>query len=104
MAVKVNHWVGGFAVLGAVGGVLGARQAGKEQFLGRDAGDWMWFHKSCGLLTGMVLLPRLAMRLSTRAPAHLPGPAIVQYLGTLNHLALYGFVSSMAGTGIAMGY
>lgn len=103
--VKVMHWVMGFSVSGAVGSVMAAQQAGKEQFLGQSRGQWMWFHKSCGLLAGMLLLPRVGLRLASKAPPHIPTPIPGSaYLAEASHWALYGFMATMAGTGITMGY
>ena len=48
-------------LVGCVGTVLKAQQAPKE-----EKGKWMFRHKSLGLLTGMVVAPRLAYRVLNR--------------------------------------
>lgn len=48
-------------LVGCVGTVLKAQQAPKE-----EKGKWMFRHKSLGLLTGMVVAPRLAYRVFNR--------------------------------------
>ena len=44
--------------MGCVGTVLKAQDAPKA-----EKGDWMFRHKSLGLLTGMIVAPRFAYRL-----------------------------------------
>lgn len=56
----------------------------------------MFYHKSFGLLSGALLVPRVAAALLTpRPPA---GPSAV------GHALLYGFTAVLAMSGIAMGY
>jgi cytochrome b561 len=56
-AASYFHWMVAIPLVGCVGTVLKAQDAPKE-----DKGKWMWRHKSLGLLTGMVVAPRLAYR------------------------------------------
>lgn len=58
IAASYYHWMVAIPLIGAVGTVLKAQQAPKE-----EKGDWMFRHKSLGLLTGMMVAPRLAYRL-----------------------------------------
>lgn len=46
-SVSTMHWLSGPAMIGCVGCVLAAQNAEKK-----DKGDWMFRHKSLGLLTG----------------------------------------------------
>ena len=43
--------------MGCVATVLKAQEAPKE-----EKGKWMWRHKSLGLLTGIIVAPRVAYR------------------------------------------
>lgn len=98
------HWVVAVPLLGTVGTVLYSQQVPKE-----EKGIWMFRHKSLGLLTGLVVAPRFAYRLVSARSAynviHLPGNAAWENsAGGASHLALYGFMTVMPATGIAMGY
>lgn len=103
MAASYFHWIVALPLLGSVGAVLKAQQAPKE-----EKGIWMYRHKSLGLLTGMVVAPRFAYRLLARSSykvQDLPGTAgIENTLAKLGHFGLYGFMTIMPATGIAMGY
>jgi len=65
-------------------------------------------HKSLGLLTGIVVAPRFAYRMlnfSKHLLRPLSGSGPVEHtLGNFSHLALYGFMTIMPASGIAMGY
>jgi cytochrome b561 len=65
----------------------------------------MFYHKSFGALAMAVLVPRLGIRLATRAkiPAAPEGHFIEQMAGKVSHLALYGFIIALPVTGVAMG-
>lgn len=93
------HWATGGALIGCVATVLQAQQA-----KGKAKGDLMFMHKSLGLLSGMLVAPRLALRLSSKFPGHVPGPAWEQFAASASHYALYGWMLVMPVTGIAMGY
>ena len=68
----------------------------------------MFTHKSLGLLTGMLVAPRIAHRLLCRSEynvAELAGNSSLENMvGKAAHYAMYGFMAVMPGTGIAMGY
>lgn len=86
-------------LIGSIGCVLQAQQAPKE-----EKGKWMFRHKSLGLLTGIILGPRLVVKLMSKSPVPLAGSSVVEgWLAKANHFALYGFTTTMASTGIAMG-
>lgn len=104
--VKFFHWVVGIPVLAAVGTVLAAQQCTKEspKFLNAGKGEWMWRHKSMGLLVGLLMPLRLGMRLASRAagklPGHVPGtPPVLSWAGDITHWALYGFLLVMPVSG-----
>jgi cytochrome b561 len=69
---------------------------------------WMHRHKSLGLLTGMIVLPRVAYRLGSAAAykvRNIPGvDGLEHQAASITHYALYGFMTIMPATGIAMGY
>lgn len=95
------HWITAGTMIGCVGTVLQAQQAPKE-----EKGDWMFRHKSLGLLTGILVAPRLAYRLTSSAynvRALEGNSAFENVLGNASHLFLYGFMTIMPATGIAMG-
>lgn len=55
------HWFAAVPMIGCVGTVLKAQQSPKE-----DKPKLMNLHKSLGLLTGMIVAPRLAYRIFNR--------------------------------------
>jgi cytochrome b561 len=83
--------------------VLKAQAAPKE-----DKGMWMHRHKSLGLLTGMLVAPRVVYRLLSRSSynvEHLQGSAAWEvFAGKAGHYLLYGFITVMPASGIVMGY
>mmetsp|Transcript_623 Transcript_623/g.1761 ORF Transcript_623/g.1761 Transcript_623/m.1761 type:complete len:189 (-) Transcript_623:309-875(-) len=97
------HWAVAFPMMGCVGSVLQAQAAPKE-----DKGRLMHLHKSLGLLTGMLVAPRLGYRLLNRQAYNVEKIAgthsIEDTLGRLGHYALYGFMTVMPVSGILMGY
>ena len=101
--MQVNHAVGGAAVVACVGTVLQA-QGSK----GQAKGDLMFWHKSFGLLSAVLLGPRLAARLVQAMPRAAPavglGPAALERgLAAATHYGLYGGLLLMPATGIVMG-
>jgi 1,2-dihydroxy-3-keto-5-methylthiopentene dioxygenase len=103
LAASWFHWAVAVPMIGCVGTVLKAQQAPKE-----EKGIWMFRHKSLGLLTGMIVAPRVAYRVASSAGYKvmgLPGSAVwEQQAAGLGHYALYGFMTVMPTTGILMGY
>jgi 1,2-dihydroxy-3-keto-5-methylthiopentene dioxygenase len=97
------HWAAAVPMIGCVGCVLKA-----QEVKGPEKGTWMHRHKSLGLLTGMIVAPRIAYRLFSRSSygvEALPGSSKVEHLlGNISHAALYGFMVIMPASGIAMGY
>eukprot|EP00581_Thalassiosira_minuscula_P007551 CAMPEP_0183703770 /NCGR_PEP_ID=MMETSP0737-20130205/1386_1 /TAXON_ID=385413 /ORGANISM="Thalassiosira miniscula, Strain CCMP1093" /LENGTH=181 /DNA_ID=CAMNT_0025930567 /DNA_START=203 /DNA_END=748 /DNA_ORIENTATION=- len=103
VAASYYHWLVAAPLMGSVASVLICQQSPKE-----EKGKWMWRHKSLGLLTGLVVAPRLGYRLMNAAKykvGHLPGTGTLEgYAADASHMALYGFMTIMPATGIAMGY
>lgn len=103
IAASYFHWLAAAPLVGSIGCVLICQQSPKE-----EKGKWMYRHKSLGLLTGLVVAPRLGYRLLNSAKykvGHVPGTGPVEgKLADASHLALYGFMTLMPATGIAMGY
>jgi len=68
----------------------------------------MFRHKSLGLLAGLVMVPRLAIKLGSTAPSHaasmFTGTATLeQLLAKASHYGLYAFGIIMPATGVVMG-
>ena len=68
-------------------------------------GKWMFRHKSLGLLTGMLAVPRLIAKLTSPSVAGLAGDTkAIQILARVSHGSLYAFMGIMSVSGILMGY
>uniref|UniRef100_A0A7S2YPH7 Cytochrome b561 bacterial/Ni-hydrogenase domain-containing protein n=1 Tax=Entomoneis paludosa TaxID=265537 RepID=A0A7S2YPH7_9STRA len=97
------HWAVAIPTIGCVGCVMKAQDSPKS-----EKGKWMYRHKSLGLLTGMIVAPRLGYRLLSRSSYNvleLKGNSSAEnFLGKAGHYLLYGFMTVMPATGIAMGY
>eukprot|EP00808_Paulinella_micropora_P017614 g26007.t1 len=107
--VAVMHWLVAPTMIGTVGAVIIAQGLDKSHHdYKEDYGRWMWRHKSLGLLTGMLVVPRLVTRLAlnSKLPASLPGllGSAQESVVYASHAALYGFMIVMPATGVAMGY
>jgi len=89
--------------MGSVASVLICQQSPKE-----EKGKWMWRHKSLGLLTGMIVAPRIGYRLMNAAKYKVGHPTgtgpIEGAAADVSHMALYAFMTIMPASGIAMGY
>jgi cytochrome b561 len=99
------HWLVAAPLIGSVACVLKAQDTPKEEKKEKMA--WMWRHKSLGVLTGIVVLPRAGYRLFNAAKyniRHMPGEGpVVAAAGKVSHLGLYAFMTIMPLTGIGMG-
>ncbi|KNC86665.1 hypothetical protein SARC_01202 [Sphaeroforma arctica JP610] len=98
-AMSYMHWLTVPAVLGCVGTVLYA-----QTLKGKPRGNMMFWHKSLGLLTGIIAAPRVAVMLTSRKPAAFNTNSIKAALAAATHYGLYGFLIIMPATGVAMGY
>jgi cytochrome b561 len=103
IAASYYHWLVAAPLVGSVASVLICQQSPKE-----EKGKWMFRHKSLGLLTGLIVAPRLGYRVFAAAKYKVGHPTgtgpIEGRLADVSHLALYGFMTIMPATGIAMGY
>jgi len=104
VAASYYHWLVAAPLMGSVGCVLKCQQSPKE-----EKGKWMWRHKSLGLLTGIIVAPRLGYRLINAAQfksvGHPVGTGPIEgKLADASHAALYAFMTIMPISGIAMGY
>mmetsp|Transcript_18324 Transcript_18324/g.38332 ORF Transcript_18324/g.38332 Transcript_18324/m.38332 type:complete len:184 (-) Transcript_18324:125-676(-) len=97
------HWAVAAPLMGSIASVLICQQSPKS-----EKGKWMFRHKSLGLLTGLVVAPRLGYRLFNSAGykvGHVPGTGPIEgKLADFSHVALYAFMTIMPASGIAMGY
>lgn len=104
-AATYYHWAVAVPLISSVACVLKAIDTPKEQ--AKEKGEWMWYHKSLGCLTGMIVLPRVGYRLFSKATFNLrelPGTGTVTpILSKIVHYGLYGFMTIMPLSGIAMG-
>jgi cytochrome b561 len=98
-AMQVFHWTVGGSIVACIGLVQVA-----QYYKGKTKMQMMYYHKSFGLLAGMLVVPRLAVRATSMVPVHPPGPKWEILAGTISHYALYGFMVWMPFTGILMGY
>ena len=98
--VQAMHWAMGGAVMGCV---LFVQLAQNTKDKGKK-GEYMFLHKSCGTLAAGLLVPRLAVRMLTKAPPAFSNNMLERALGMASHGAMYGFLILMPVTGVAMGY
>jgi cytochrome b561 len=104
IAASYYHWLVAIPLMGSIGSVLKCQQSPKE-----EKGKWMFRHKSLGLLTGLIVAPRLGYRVmnaaSYRNVSHPVGSGPIENaVANVSHIALYAFMTIMPATGIAMGY
>lgn len=104
-AASYYHWMVAAPLVGSIACVLKAQYTPKEEK--KEKMMWMWRHKSLGVLTGLVVLPRVGYRLFNAAKYRirdLPGEGpIIGAAGKAGHLGLYAFMTIMPVSGIAMG-
>lgn len=62
VAASYFHWIVAAPMITSIGCVLKAQQSPKE-----EKGLWIFRHKSFGLLTGMLVAPRIGYRLYNAA-------------------------------------
>mmetsp|Transcript_2044 Transcript_2044/g.3593 ORF Transcript_2044/g.3593 Transcript_2044/m.3593 type:complete len:215 (-) Transcript_2044:328-972(-) len=98
-AMQFIHWTMGGSLIACVGFVQAAQYT-----KGKEKGRMMFLHKSFGVLAAGMLLPRVALRLGSALPKHIPGPSWETMSANLMHWALYGFMIVMPASGVAMGY
>ncbi|XP_063934402.1 uncharacterized protein LOC135146171 [Zophobas morio] len=92
------HWLTAPALIGTVGAVLYS-----QQLKGKERGNVLFLHKSLGLLTAFIAIPRIIGSLTSQHPESFK-KGILGTAGKLNHLFLYIFLVVMPSSGILMGY
>jgi 1,2-dihydroxy-3-keto-5-methylthiopentene dioxygenase len=99
-ALSLFHWAVGLSMIGSIGAVLQA-----QQVKGKEKGVWMFRHKSLGLLAGILVAPRVLLRVGSKIPGPMKEWSSVQTMASkAGHAAMYAFMLVMPATGIAMGY
>lgn len=99
------HWFTALGFFVTIAAVKGQQYTPKDSTLaGLNKGEWMWWHKSFGISMLGLAIPRVLLRLVTRAPEHIAGPWIYKKFASLGHVAMYGFALGMPITGGIMGY
>eukprot|EP01040_Poterioochromonas_malhamensis_P006313 gene6313-6795_t len=99
-SVQFFHWTMGGSLVAAVGFVLAAQNT-KDK---KEKGDYMFYHKSFGLLAFGLLGPRLLVRLTSKVPGAVVGANAVEAVaGKLGHLAMYSFAIFLPVSGVVMG-
>jgi len=106
IAASTFHWAVAIPMIGSIGSVLKCQSLPKGH---PDKGKWMYRHKSLGLLSGMIVAPRVAYRVMARLSAYRVQPLVgsaewEHKAGSAGHALLYAFMTVMPATGIAMGY
>ena len=113
-SIKILHWVMGAAMLTCMGTVKLSQWTTADTWWngyvsakgtkGATKGALMMIHKSTAVLVAAMIVPRVLLRMVTKAPTPLEGPALEHFAANVSHTALYGFMLAMPATGIAMGY
>ena len=98
--LRYLHWLIAGGTLGAFATVQLAQRAPP----GKTKGDYMFLHKSLGLLVLGLTAPRLAVRLTSAIPAAVPGSFLEQTAASAGHALMYAFLIGMPATGFVMGY
>jgi 1,2-dihydroxy-3-keto-5-methylthiopentene dioxygenase len=70
----------------------------------KKKGQYMFYHKSFGLLMMGMIFPRVALRLRSTVPSPPPGSVMEQFAGKLSHFALYTGMIVLPISGVLMGY
>ena len=93
-AVAWMHWLGAAGMVFLMGSALIAQQIPTDETAteAQKAQRWsvMKLHESVGMCMLFLLVPRLAIKLLTRAPKALPEPTWQKYAATASHATLYG--------------
>ena len=100
--LQALHWLIAGGTVGTFAFVQLAMSLPKEQ--AAEKGRFMMLHKSLGLCVLGLTIPRLALRLTTKIPAAVPGSKAEQIAAQLGHLVMYGMMTAMPVSGFIMGY
>lgn len=97
--IRVLHW-------GMAAGTIGCFATVKlaQYSEGDRKGELMRIHKSFGLLMLAAVVPRVAIRIASKVPKPVPGPAWEAFMGELSHKTLYAMMLFMPISGVIMGY
>mmetsp|Transcript_11778 Transcript_11778/g.21480 ORF Transcript_11778/g.21480 Transcript_11778/m.21480 type:complete len:239 (+) Transcript_11778:206-922(+) len=100
------HWLMGAGMVTCIATVKLCQWTPKEEpkKYGLTKGELMNIHKSTAVLVAAMFIPRLAVRLTSKAPAPPPGNTLEHLGGTLSHYFLYFTMFFLPGSGFAMGY
>ena len=98
--LQALHWLIAGGTVGTFAFVQLAMNLPKEQ--AEDKGRFMMLHKSLGLTVLALSVPRLALRLTTKIPAAVPGSQIEQVAAKVGHLVMYGFMTAMPVSGFIL--
>ena len=63
----------------------------------------MYQHKSAGLFIIAMMCPRIAVRIFSRKPMHLPSTSIEKYAAKISHFSSYGALCGLSFSGVMMG-
>mmetsp|Transcript_6218 Transcript_6218/g.9004 ORF Transcript_6218/g.9004 Transcript_6218/m.9004 type:complete len:217 (+) Transcript_6218:63-713(+) len=99
-SLSIMHW----AIAGGFVACIATVQATQQTEDKELKGKLMRVHKSFGVLMAGLAVPRIALRLTTKIPAALPGPAWEHFASKASHVLMYGVLIFMPLSGITMGY
>eukprot|EP00730_Choanoeca_flexa_P002851 TRINITY_DN11204_c0_g1_i2.p2 TRINITY_DN11204_c0_g1~~TRINITY_DN11204_c0_g1_i2.p2 ORF type:complete len:236 (+),score=52.41 TRINITY_DN11204_c0_g1_i2:2696-3403(+) len=99
-SLQFAHWAIAAGMLTCVGTVKTAQNIKDKQ----TKGTLMMIHKSTALLVLAMVVPRIALRLTTKLPAAVPGNMLEKLGANISHTAFYGFMIFMPVSGVIMGY
>ena len=93
------HWTMGFGVLYCFATAQLTHHTKDKELIGK----LMFQHKSSGLLIIGLLVPRLAVRLFSRKPPHLPSTSFEKWGAKLSHFSSYVCLTGLSFSGVMMG-
>ena len=99
-SVKLFHWGMAAGILSTVG-LVKAQQSTDDK---KKKGEYMFYHKSFGMLMLGMIFPRVALRLGASMPAPPAGSLVEHFAGKLSHFALYTGMIVLPVSGALMGY
>ena len=97
-SIKILHWVMGAAMLTCMGTVKLSQWTTADTWWngyvstkgtkGATKGALMMIHKSTAVLVAAMIVPRVLLRMVTKAPTPLEGPALEHFAANVSHTAL----------------
>lgn len=99
----ILHWVVAGLILFQIIGHEPMAEAWKTVEMGGVPvmSPMVWAHINVGIVILLAALWRIGLRLGRGAPEVPPGPALVQWVGRLTHLALYALIVLVPLSGMA---